>query len=61
MKTGRVPGWDLRDYELWSAIMNLPSYGLIADDKNNPMLSRKEVLELLRNAARVRMEQERAK
>lgn len=34
-------------YRLWSSIMNLPSYGLIADDKDNPMISRKEVLALL--------------
>lgn len=35
-------------YRLTSSIMGLPSYGLIASDSGNPMISRKEVLALLR-------------
>jgi hypothetical protein len=34
-------------YKLWSLIMNLPSYGLIAGDSDNPMISRKDVVALL--------------
>jgi hypothetical protein len=44
-------GWDERDYQLWSAIMNLPSYGLIADDVDNPMLSRKALFKLMSDIA----------
>lgn len=51
----RTPnGWDKRDYELWSAIRQLSSYGLIAKDSDNPMLSRKEVLALLESYAEER-------
>jgi hypothetical protein len=34
-------------YRLYSEVMTLPSYGLIANDPDNPMLSRKAVLKLL--------------
>jgi hypothetical protein len=49
-----LPAWDERDYLLWSAIRQLPSYGLIADDAANPLISRKEVLSLLESIAKKR-------
>lgn len=50
--TWRQPnGWDARDYKLWSALRQLPSYGLIAKDRDNPMLSRKQVEALLEKHA----------
>lgn len=49
-----IPGWDERDYELWSKIRQLPSYGLIAENADNPAISRREVIKLLENAARER-------
>ena len=52
----RVPkGWDERDYSLWAAINSLPSYGLIAGDASNPLLSRKEVLEAIGHEAEKRL------
>ena len=50
----KVIGWDERDYELWSEICGLPSYGLIANDQENPMLSRKEVIRCIEEQARKR-------
>ncbi len=51
----RTPnGWDKRDYELWSAIQQLTSYGLIAGDADNIMISRKETLALLETHAEQR-------
>lgn len=47
-------GWDDRDSDLWSALRQLPSYGLIAGDKENPMISRKEVIALMERAAKER-------
>lgn len=47
-------GWDRRDTALWSAIHQLPSYGLVAGDKDNPMISRKEVIALLKAEAEER-------
>lgn len=35
------------EYRLLSAVRQLPSYGLIGGDKNNPMISRKEIESLL--------------
>ena len=46
-----VNGWDERDLKLWSAIRQLPSYGLIGSDCEDPMLSRKQVLGLLETHA----------
>lgn len=54
----RVRGWDERDYMLWSELMQLPSYGLIANDRENPMLSRKEVIKLLEQAAEKRFDED---
>ena len=51
-------GWDERDYELWSAIRGLPSYGLIRNDIDNPMISRKEVIKLIESAAENRFDKE---
>jgi len=34
-------------YRFWSEVMQLPSYGLIAGQRDNPMISRKAVLKLL--------------
>lgn len=50
----RVNGWDERDYELWSDLMQLPSYGLIANDADDPMLSRRQVIALVEKRARER-------
>jgi hypothetical protein len=55
----RTNGWDERDYELWSALQCLPSYGLIAGgDGSDRMVSRKAVEKLLRIAAEKRFEEE---
>jgi hypothetical protein len=46
-----VPEWteevQAAMYHVWGRIMSLPSYGLIAGQKDNPMLSRKDVIEAL--------------
>jgi hypothetical protein len=47
-------GWDRRDSELWTEIHQLPSYGLVAGDKDNPMLARKEVIALIEAQAEKR-------
>ena len=46
-------GWDKRDYDLWSELQQLPSYGLIAGgDGTDRMISRHQVVALLmKNAA----------
>lgn len=51
--------WDGRDALLWSQIHQLGSYGLIGNDPNNPMISRKAVIELLEknNDARYKAEE----
>ena len=54
----RVNGWDERDYKLWSDLQSLPSYGLIGDDSDNPLLSRKQVVALLEKHANARFEAE---
>ena len=38
----RINGWDERDYQLWSDIQSLPSYGLIAP--NDRMISFNKVV-----------------
>ena len=55
-----VNGWDERDYELWSKIQSLPSYGLVAGRADNPMISRKEAVRLLEQAAEKRFFDEHA-
>jgi hypothetical protein len=50
----RINGWDERDYRLWSEIRSLPNYGLVAGEKDNPMLARKDVEKLLEEAAKNR-------
>lgn len=50
----RVNGWDERDYKLWSEIQSLPSFGLVAGQADNPMLSRKDVVRILEQAAEKR-------
>lgn len=52
----RVPGWDERDYKLWSELQSLPNYGLVAGQCRNPMVALKDVERLLENAARKRAE-----
>jgi hypothetical protein len=47
MKPRPKRDWAERKYELWSRIMQLPSYGLIANNKDNPMLSRQDVIKAL--------------
>jgi hypothetical protein len=54
----RVNGWDERDYDLWGKLQSLPSWGLIAGDVNDPMISRKHVIALLEEAAEARFEQD---
>lgn len=51
----KIPGWDKRDYELWSLIRQLPSYGLVNNNHENPMISRQEVLKLLEEQAKKRV------
>ena len=53
-----VNGWDERDYKLWSDIRQLPSYGLIAGNADDPMLSRIQVLKLLETHAEERFDVE---
>lgn len=55
-KFQRVNGWDERDYKLWSSIQQLPSYGLIANNADNPMVSRQAVIKLLEKAAEERFQ-----
>lgn len=47
-------GWDERDDKLWSAICQLASYGIIAGDRDDRMISQKQVLALLEDAAEAR-------
>lgn len=55
---GRKPnGWDERDYKLWSELMSLPSYGIVANNSDNPMLARKDVIRLLERAAEKRFDE----
>lgn len=54
-------GWDERDYKLWSAIRSLPSYGLVAEDVSNPMISSRDVIKLLELAAEERFKTVHAK
>jgi hypothetical protein len=53
----KANGWDERDYKLWSELMNLPSYGLVANNADNPMLARKDVIQLLEKAAEKRFDE----
>jgi len=48
-KHAEVKGWDKRDYDLWSLIQQLPSYGMIAPDDR--MISRKQVKHMMHVAA----------
>lgn len=50
----RVNGWDQRDYELWSALRRLPSYGLISGNLDDPMVSLKDAIECIERQARKR-------
>jgi hypothetical protein len=52
----RIPGWDVRDYELWSELQSLPSYGLLSNDDR--MISRRAVEKLLEAAAKTRYSKE---
>lgn len=54
----RVNGWDERDYELWSQVRQLSSYGLVAGDTDNPMVSRKDVIAIIERIAEERFERE---
>jgi hypothetical protein len=53
-KHAEVKGWDKRDYDLWSLIQQLPSYGVIAPDDR--MISRKQVKHMMHVAADKRAE-----
>jgi hypothetical protein len=48
----RTNGWDERDYRLWSALGELPSYGRI--DQTDHLVSLKQVEDLLRKHAEIR-------
>jgi hypothetical protein len=48
------PGWDERDYRLWSKIQCLPSYGLLPH--GDRMISRTAVVLLLEEAAKARVQ-----
>jgi hypothetical protein len=39
------------EYRVYSRIMNLPSYGLIADNQENPMISRVSVIRIVEQEA----------
>lgn len=52
MTNCKINGWDKRDYDLWSELQGLPSYGLLSNDDR--MISQKAVEKLLRDAARKR-------
>lgn len=52
----KINGWDERDYKLWSKLQSLPSYGLVGGDSKNPMLSRRDVIDLLEREAESRFE-----
>jgi hypothetical protein len=39
------------EYRIYSRIMSLPSYGLIADNQENPMLSRVAVVRIVEQEA----------
>ena len=52
----RINGWDERDYQLWSDIQSLPSYGLIAP--NDRMISFNKVVKLLELHAEKRFEKD---
>ncbi len=54
-------GWDKRDYELWSDVQQLPSYGLIAGGGGSDrMVSRAQVIALLETHAERRYDEQRA-
>lgn len=57
VKERKPNGWDERDYKLWGELMNLPSYGLAANNADNPMLARKDVIRLLEKAAEKRFDE----
>jgi hypothetical protein len=48
----RPNGWDKRDYELWSLLQQLPSYGLIAPDDRS--ISLRQVIHMMEVAAEKR-------
>ena len=54
----RVNGWDERDYSLWSAVQQLPSYGIVFTSSrgDDVMVSRNSVIELIKKAAEARLE-----
>lgn len=54
----RVNGWDERDYELWGQLQSIGSYGLIAGNPQNPMISLRDVIGLLEENAESRFEKE---
>ncbi len=53
-----VCGWDERDYRLWSQLRQLPSYGLVAADTDNPMIALNDAIALLERNAEQRFEAE---
>lgn len=57
--SAKINGWDERDYRLLGQIRQLPSYGIIAGNSENCLLSRVEVLRLLESAAEERAKKAR--
>lgn len=47
------PGWDERDYKLWSLIKQLPSYGTVAG-KGNKLIALNSVVALMEEQAKKR-------
>jgi hypothetical protein len=43
----KEPDLDQRFKQIYERVMSLPSYGLIAGRRDNPMISRKDVVKLL--------------
>lgn len=56
---GQVRGWDGRDYELWSALQQLPSYGLIPQHNGGITVSLNEVIRTIEMQAERRFDLER--
>lgn len=50
------PGWDERDYRLWSEIQQLPSYGLHCP--NDHMISLNDVVRVMEEQASLRLSQQ---
>lgn len=53
------PGWDERDYLLWSELQGLPSYGLLPGPDPDWMISLKSAVEAMEKLAKKRKDSDR--